>query len=534
MAEGSREGTHFCPQCLEKIREDTEACKDCKLPRPPSGWPRDPSTGRLVQQKYKLKERLGSGGFAVVYRARQMQGDLDLGEVALKFLRPHMAENESVRRRFVNEARAARKVSSPHVVKVFDLGFDEDGVPFMAMEYLCGTSLEAEVSARGRLQASRVVGIGLQVTTALAECHSLGIIHRDLKPDNLILQDDGQDGDFVKVLDFGIARVPDPDGTVTHTLMGTPQYMPPEQIMQKEIDGGVDIFALGVILYECLAGRAPIPAETPMEYLQLNLNSTPVPLREVRPELPTDLEVLLGRMMAKDRDQRPASMGDVAMRLKAIRRSINDDEVGDKETIADPSPSRKPSHREKVVSEEALAETMTLPEEDHRTTAPSTQTMQRSLATGGWRRWGLAALLLFGLVGIGIRMAGPGRTGAVRQGTPAKAAPPASPRSTRPAPPEPSKKPVAKPAPVVIAGEVKQPLDAGAPAIAVSRPPAGKKVAESNRPSAPKKRIRKKGAVRPRTRKTRARKVSRPAPTTPAPARTTEASAGPPARVEGL
>ena len=510
--------------------------------------------GRLVQQKYRLLERLGSGGFAVVYRATQLQGELDLGEVALKFLRPHMAENESVRRRFINEARAARKVGSPHAVKVFDLGFDEEGVPFMAMEYLRGRSLEREVSQRGVLPAARVVEIGLQVAAALAECHGLGIIHRDLKPDNLILLE-GQDGDFVKVLDFGIARVPDPDGTVTHTLMGTPQYMPPEQILQTKIDGGVDIFALGVILYECLTGRAPIPAETPMQYLQLNINSTPTPLRQVRSELSADLESLLGKMMAKDRDHRPTSMGDVALRLKAIRRSLEAGIPSGEETVTDLTPARDGA-KAKIDSEAALAETVTLDDTDQQ--GPSTRTMERRLAGGGaWRKYALVALGLLALGGMALRMARPGGGSSAGTADPPEAKLPArvsgesAPSTAAPPPttaaPPPSEKTatinVSHPdaAPVV----VKQPLvpDAGQPSAvsgqrsAVSdQPPAvsDKPPAVRGQRAATKKRSGKRVARR-RARRPRRGKVSVPvAPPAPAAGEKTEASTATPARVQGL
>ena len=543
MTEGAnRGGTHFCPQCLEKISAELEVCAKCKLPRPPSGWPRDPSVGRLVQQKYRLLERLGSGGFAVVYRATQLQGELDLGQVALKFLRPQMAENESVRRRFINEARAARKVGSPHAVKVFDLGFDEEGVPFMAMEYLGGRSLEREVSQRGVLPAARVVEIGLQVAGALAECHGLGIIHRDLKPDNLILLE-GQDGDFVKVLDFGIARVPDPDGTVTHTLMGTPQYMPPEQILQKKIDGGVDIFALGVILYECLTGRAPIPAETPMAYLQLNINSTPTPLRQVRPELSADLESLLGKMMAKDRDHRPTSMGDVALRLKAIRRSLEAGIPEGQETVSDLAAARDGT-KAKIDSEAALAETVTLDDTDE-PRGSSTRTMERRLAGGGaWRKYALVALGLLALGGMALRMARPGGGPSQGPDDPPRSAPPA-PVSGQAAPSPATPRTSKIPAPIHLSQSdaaaplvVQQPLapDAGQPSAVSHQRSAG-----SDRPPAARvsRAVMKKPSgrrlARPRPPKPRRHEVVVPvASPVPAAGEKTEASTATPARVQGL
>ncbi len=307
----------FCPGCLETLGNGETVCTSCGYTRPDTGWPADSYLGRTINKKYLLKRRLGAGGFAQVFLAEQLQEGIELGEVVLKFLHQSMAAHQSVRRRFINEARAARKIRSPHAVKVFDLGFDEDGTPYMVMEYLEGDNLDQLLAKEGTLTPQRVFNLGLQVAGALEECHNIGIIHRDLKPDNLLILL-GRHKDFVKVLDFGIARVPQADGTLTHTLMGTPRYMPPEQILQQEMDGGVDIFALGVILYECLTGRAPIPATTPMEYLKLNVLRDPIPLREVRRDLPEDLEQLLSRMMAKERADRPNSMADVEQRLRAI------------------------------------------------------------------------------------------------------------------------------------------------------------------------------------------------------------------------
>ena len=309
---------HFCPGCLGMVDRAAQSCPQCDMEPSERGWPVDRFVGRLVDGKYRIERRLGAGGFALVFLAQQVRGNIELGPVVLKFLHQMLADNKSVRRRFVNEAKAARKVGSPHVVKVFDLGFDDDGMPFMAMEYLEGDSLDQVLQRRpSGLPPERTLRIASQVAAAVEACHQEGIIHRDLKPDNLMLV--GQQGeDFVKVLDFGIARVPTTDAEVTRTMMGTPRYMPPEQILQQEIDTGADIFALGVIIYECLTGRPPIKGRTAMEYLQSNLNVSPTPLRQVKPSMPAELELLLGRMMAKNRADRPPSMADVALRLRAI------------------------------------------------------------------------------------------------------------------------------------------------------------------------------------------------------------------------
>ena len=304
---------------MSAVTRAAKSCARCSFEQPRKGWPVDRFIGRVVDGKYRLERRLGAGGFALVFLARQVQGKIDLGQVVLKFLQRNMADNQSVRRRFINEARAARRVSSPHVVKVFDLGFDDEGLPFMVLEYIKGQSLEQLMKRKKQLRPPRVLRICLQIAGALEECHQAEIVHRDLKPDNLMLLSD-HDQDFVKVLDFGIARVPSDDGVVTRTIMGTPRYMPPEQILQQQMDAGVDIFALGVILYECLAGSSPIESKTPMEYMLRNISVTPRPLRQACPQLPASLELLLGRMMAKNRADRPASMADVALRLRSIGR----------------------------------------------------------------------------------------------------------------------------------------------------------------------------------------------------------------------
>jgi hypothetical protein len=275
--------------------------------------------GKVVTGKYRLESRLGAGGFGSVLLATQLHGTHELGEVVLKFLHANLVHNESVMRRFINEARAARQLSSPHAVKVFDLSFDENGVPFIVMEYVQGESLADVLRNKkgGKLDPARVVRIGVQMAAALGECHEKDIIHRDLKPDNILLLE-GHNKDFVKILDFGIARVPSPQGHVTQTMMGTPQYMPPEQILQKEMDGRVDIFALGVILFECFAGGPPIVATTPMEYMMRNCDEKPRDLSEIVSEVPAEMSALLQSMMAKEPEERPQTMFEVRDRLEEI------------------------------------------------------------------------------------------------------------------------------------------------------------------------------------------------------------------------
>ena len=172
------------------------------------------SEGQVLAGKYRVDGRIGAGGFGTVLLATQIYGQQELGQVVLKFLHADLVHDEGIVRRFVNEAKAARLLSSPHAVKIFDLAFDEQGVPFIVMEYLEGESL-ADVLAQGggRMEPARACEIAIQIADTLAECHDKGIVHRDLKPDNILLIG-GHRGDFVKILDFGIARVASPQGAV--------------------------------------------------------------------------------------------------------------------------------------------------------------------------------------------------------------------------------------------------------------------------------------------------------------------------------
>jgi len=292
----------------------------CDTPVPESGWPVDPHVGKVLGGKYRVESRLGAGGFGTVLLATQLHGEQDLGQVVLKILHADLAQQDNVRRRFVNEARAARQLGSPHAVKVFDLSYDDQGVPFIVMEYLEGLSLADALDEAERLPLGRVLSIGRQVAEALAECHAKEIIHRDLKPDNILLLG-GHREDFVKILDFGIARVPSPTGRVTHTLMGTPLYMAPEQIRQQDMDHRVDIFALGVILFECLTGAPPLEATSHTEYITKNCEEAPARLRTKLPGAPARLDGLLDRMMAKAAADRPANMQAVAESLIRLEAS---------------------------------------------------------------------------------------------------------------------------------------------------------------------------------------------------------------------
>jgi len=311
---------------------DQAVCPACNAQRPHQGWPVDPYIGRLIDQKYRIEKRLAAGGFGTVFLATHLHGEHELGKVVLKFLHSELAHDAAIAKRFVTEAKAARELTSPHVVRVFDLGFSDEGVPFMVQEYITGDGLDVVMKkAHGRLPFDRVVQIAMQIAEAMDEAHSKGILHRDLKPENLKLTPQ-REREFVKVLDFGIARVDSGKSVATNSFIGTPRYMAPEQIKQKEIDGRADVFALGVIIFEMLTGEPPIPADSEMEYIHLNLIAAPRDIRSLRADIPQVLADLVMRMMAKDKEERPSSMAEVYTELHAFAQLHPDVKVSSEDT----------------------------------------------------------------------------------------------------------------------------------------------------------------------------------------------------------
>jgi serine/threonine-protein kinase len=234
--------------------------------------------------------------------------------VALKFLKDALA-TPNVRARFLREARAATSVRHPNVVEIYDVFEEDDGLPVMVMEFLVGESLGEHLDRHGKLAAPELARIMLATISAVGTAHALGIVHRDLKPDNIFLAREGNHS-VVKVLDFGIAKVASTSigGNLTNTgtLMGTPQYMSPEQAFgESDLDHRSDIFSLGIILYECLSGILPTRAANLGQILKLlTLGGIP-PLREAAPEAPPPLLDLVERMMSRAREDRPADLGQV-------------------------------------------------------------------------------------------------------------------------------------------------------------------------------------------------------------------------------
>jgi serine/threonine protein kinase len=294
----------YCPACGKALVSTETAAQD-------SSPLKSALIGRELAGRFRILAKLGEGGMGAVYRGEQMSLKR---AVAVKLLKPELSQNEQLLRRFSTEAEAVAKLDHPNTVKVYDSGRDTDGSLFIAMEYIEGQSLR-EVMRNGALAGPRALAIGVQVAASLADAHAHSIVHRDLKPDNVMLQDKGRQRDIVRVLDFGIAKLRD-DSRATQQMtqagdmLGTPQYMAPEQIRGESIDGRTDIYALGCMLYEMVTGRLPFEGTSVMAILSKHLTDQVVPPSQRRPDLGLsgfiDQIVLAG--MAKDPAARPLTM----------------------------------------------------------------------------------------------------------------------------------------------------------------------------------------------------------------------------------
>jgi serine/threonine protein kinase len=315
----------YCDTCHSAYPDDFTACPRDRTPlRGTSDLP----AGLVLRGKYQILEKIGSGGMATVYRARH----LAFGEIrAIKVVSGRLAEDATFLRRFRAEAVVARKLQHPNAVRVDDLDATEDGRPFIVMEHFEGRDLRELVRTSGALSPARALRIASQVASALGAAHALGITHRDIKPDN-ILVGAGPDGtELAKVLDFGIAKVREGffDGgegyspTQTGTVLGTPQYISPEQAMGKraeEVDGRADLYSLGVVLYEMVTGRLPFQSDTAMGMILHHLQSVPTPPDLARPDLalPAALCDVLMRALQKDPAARFQSADEMRAALDAL------------------------------------------------------------------------------------------------------------------------------------------------------------------------------------------------------------------------
>jgi serine/threonine protein kinase len=251
---------------------------------------------------YQLQSRLGQGAMGVVFRAHDERLERD---VALKLLQVNLAKEEAAdyAARLLQEARSAARLNHPGIITVYDCG-EWRGKPYLAMELVQGITLKDWLEKRGALSIRQVISIARQIFAALGHAHRHKVIHRDIKPANLMLTKEGR----LKITDFGIAQLPASDLTRTGTVLGSPRYMSPEQLAGKQLDGRADLYSAGVVLYQCLTGKAPFDGETTMNIVYQVLHFNPPAPHEIRPEVPRALSDLVMRCLAKSADQRFASL----------------------------------------------------------------------------------------------------------------------------------------------------------------------------------------------------------------------------------
>jgi hypothetical protein len=262
-----------------------------------------------LADRYSLDRQIGEGGMGAVYVAFD---EKTKRRVAVKVLL--IEDNEKLHARFEQEARATMALAHPNILRVTDFHAEKGKPPFLVMELLEGESLRERIKREKRLPIEEAVRITIELCEALASAHAAGVIHRDVKPPNIFLvKPNGR----VKLLDFGIAKVRADFGkvhTTTGTVLGTPSYFAPEQLLAKEIDGRTDVFGVGVVLYEMLAGRRPFDEQNPVDLTAAILNAAPPALEKLRPEVPVPLALIVHDALAKDRFSRPTA-SELAHRL---------------------------------------------------------------------------------------------------------------------------------------------------------------------------------------------------------------------------
>ncbi len=315
---------------LAAVAEDGEVAAPSAVP---SKKP-DPFVGKTVDGKYFLERVIGEGGMGVVYRGRHKVIDK---KVALKILRGDAARDAEITERFLLEARAASSIGNPHIIDIADFGTLPEGPAYIVMEYLDGISLAEALKQQGPMSAPRLVSIARQIAQGLSAAHKAGIVHRDLKPDNVFLITRGTNADFVKILDFGIAKVGTEASrlTLACTVFGTPHYMSPEQASGEPVDARTDVYALGIILYEMASGKVPFDADNFMGILTQHMYRAPAPLTSTIPDFLPSLDAVILKLLAKRSEARYQTMDELLIDLDVLEKKGYPRAVADMRTSAD-------------------------------------------------------------------------------------------------------------------------------------------------------------------------------------------------------
>jgi serine/threonine protein kinase len=262
------------------------------------------ASGTVLDRKYEIRGRLGTGGMGEVYRAhRLLLGD----DVAVKIISAVARDPDMLRERFLRESRANAQLRHPNIVSVLDFNIDGEGRPYLVMEYLNGPSLAEELRARGRFDLATFRHILAPICSALQLAHERGVVHRDLKPSNIVSHRFDTGEAIWKIIDFGLVNIADPEETrltAAHEFLGTAAYAAPEQLNGEPLDGRTDLYSLGVIAFELLAGRPPFTGDSVMALLDRQLNAPPPDLAELRPDIPPEVPRAIARALAKKPDDR--------------------------------------------------------------------------------------------------------------------------------------------------------------------------------------------------------------------------------------
>ncbi len=313
-----------CPQCQTENPDTHSYCTDCgtrlhsitkTLKLPLEDLPR----GTLFAGRYQIIEELGDGGMGKVYRA--MDTTID-EEIALKLIKPEIVPDPKAIERFGNEMKLTRKIPHRNVCRMYDLG-EEDGTYYITMEYVRGEDLKSFIRRSGQLTVSKTISIARQICEGLEEAHSLGVVHRDLKSSNVMIDGEGN----ARIMDFGVARSLKKKGdTRVGVLIGTPEYMAPEQVETSEVDHRADIYSLGVILFEMLTGKVPFQGDTPVSIALLHRKVLPPSPRSFNPEIPEDLNGLILKCLEKNREKRYKTAKETFEALKKVERDHSTNE----------------------------------------------------------------------------------------------------------------------------------------------------------------------------------------------------------------
>jgi eukaryotic-like serine/threonine-protein kinase len=328
-----------CPKCQTDNASDSRFCKECATALPATSQPGvmvtetldtrpvELTTGSSFAGRYQIIEELGHGGMGRVFRAL----DTKLHEeVALKLIRPEIALDRNTLERFQNELKLARKISHRNVGRMYEL-MDDRGAHFITMEYVPGEDLRSFILRSGQLTVGKTLSIARQISEGLDEAHRQGIIHRDLKPSNIIIDREGN----AKIMDFGIARsLTAKSKTGVGVMIGTPEYMSPEQVEGREVDARSDLYSLGIIIYEMLTGRVPFEGDTPFTIGIKQKSERPKDPRDFNASIPGDLNRLILKCLEKDKVARPQSVADIRAELARIEHGLP--------TTERVAPSRKP------------------------------------------------------------------------------------------------------------------------------------------------------------------------------------------------